>query len=63
MTRLDEIEAQMVGCMRCPRLVWWREESAAVAIWLKKSRSSRNGIVSDFGGAVTTTGSPKCEKT
>ncbi|HEY5488225.1 MAG TPA: uracil-DNA glycosylase [Candidatus Limnocylindrales bacterium] len=29
MTRLDDIEAQIVGCTRCPRLVWWREESAA----------------------------------
>ena len=29
MTRLDEIEAQIVGCTRCPRLVCWREESAA----------------------------------
>ena len=29
MTRLEEIEAQIVGCARCPRLVWWREESAA----------------------------------
>ena len=29
MTRLDEIEAHIVGCTRCPRLVWWREESAA----------------------------------
>ena len=29
MTRLDVIEAQIVGCTRCPRLVAWREESAA----------------------------------
>ena len=29
MTRLDEIEAHIVDCTRCPRLVWWREESAA----------------------------------
>ncbi|HEY5519566.1 MAG TPA: uracil-DNA glycosylase [Candidatus Limnocylindrales bacterium] len=29
MTRLDDIEAHIVGCTRCPRLVWWREESAA----------------------------------
>jgi len=28
-TRLDVIEAQIVGCTRCPRLVAWREESAA----------------------------------
>jgi len=28
-SRLDEIEAQIVGCIRCPRLVEWREESAA----------------------------------
>jgi len=28
-TRLDVIEAQIVGCTRCPRLDAWREESAA----------------------------------
>ena len=25
---LDEINAQIVACTRCPRLVWWREEAA-----------------------------------
>jgi uracil-DNA glycosylase family 4 len=28
-TRLDQIEAEIVSCTRCPRLVLWREESAA----------------------------------
>jgi uracil-DNA glycosylase family 4 len=28
-TRLDHIEAEIVSCVRCPRLVAWREESAA----------------------------------
>jgi uracil-DNA glycosylase family 4 len=28
-TRLDDIEAEIVSCVRCPRLVAWREESAA----------------------------------
>jgi len=28
-TRLEEIETQIVGCTRCPRLVRWRAESAA----------------------------------
>jgi uracil-DNA glycosylase len=27
-TRLEQVEAQIVSCTRCPRLVWWREESA-----------------------------------
>ena len=26
--RLDQINAQIVACARCPRLVWWREEAA-----------------------------------
>jgi uracil-DNA glycosylase family 4 len=28
-TRLDQIEADIVSCTRCPRLVAWREEAAA----------------------------------
>jgi uracil-DNA glycosylase family 4 len=28
-TRLESIEAEIVSCTRCPRLVAWREESAA----------------------------------
>ena len=27
--RLEGIEAEIVSCERCPRLVWWREEAAA----------------------------------
>ena len=27
--RLEQIEAEIVSCTRCPRLVWWRHESAA----------------------------------
>lgn len=27
--RLDQVEAEIVSCTRCPRLVRWREESAA----------------------------------
>ena len=29
MTRLDQVEAEIVECRRCPRLVAWREEAAA----------------------------------
>ncbi len=29
MTALEDINAQIVACTRCPRLVWWREEAAA----------------------------------
>ena len=25
---LEQINADIVGCVRCPRLVWWREEAA-----------------------------------
>jgi uracil-DNA glycosylase family 4 len=28
-TRLDQVEAEIVSCTRCPRLVMWREEAAA----------------------------------
>jgi uracil-DNA glycosylase family 4 len=28
-TRLEQVEAEIVSCTRCPRLVWWREETAA----------------------------------